>query len=225
MTSQLTGGLIAVGVVVLIGLWMRMANKPDDGARARAAEAPRSEDAVAGDERADGGSDLTPEDEAMLDELSLEFANDEVAAVTSDNYALVPHRHAVRLIPPDESGESWKPGRTASDRRGEQGLAMSWHAGDLTGGRVVRGAADEGPWRFEALGRDGEYLAFSFETEDGAHAAQAVFESRNIFSFRENEEGERIPPGPEQFEEARRVYLETEASLELPDEPEEGPNR
>lgn len=157
----------------------------------------------------------------MLEELAGAFQDDEIAAVTSDNFALVPDRHAVRLIPPDESGEGWKPGNTATNSRGAQAIAMSWHAGDLTGCRVVRGAADEGPWRFEALGRDGEYMAFIFETEDGAHAAHSVFESRGIISQRENEDGERMPPQADQFEEARRVFLETEAALELGDDEEE----
>ncbi|MEO5988339.1 MAG: hypothetical protein ABIU54_03000 [Candidatus Eisenbacteria bacterium] len=221
MTSQLTGGLIAVGVVVLIGLLMRMANKPDDFHKAPAPQDPRPGETAARDERSGDDSELSPDDEAMLDELSEPFADDEVAAVTSDNDALVPDHHAVRLIPPDESGESWKPGRAASDSRGELGLARSWHAGDLTGGRVVRGAADEGPWRFEALGRDGEYMALIFETEDGAQAASAVFESRHIISYRENEDGERMPPQPDQFEEARRVFFETMAALEMPDDDEE----
>lgn len=220
MTS-LTGGLIAVGVVVLIGVLMRLANRPDHFTPPGAAEDRLSEGAVPPGESDEGDSDLTPEDEAMLDELSAGFHDDEVAAVTSDNFALVPDRHAVRLIPPSDSGESWKPGRSASDARGERALAMSWHAGDLTGGRVVRGAADEGPWRFEALGRDGEYMAFIFETEEGAHAAQAVFESRGIISLRENDEGERMPPQADQFEEARRIFLETEAALELGDDEEE----
>jgi len=214
----MTGGLIAVGVVIVLGLLLRGANKSDSGDVSRPAEDRRSEGAAP---REESGTDLTPEDEAMLDELGAAFHDDEVAAVTSDNFALVPDRHAVRLIPPDESGESWKTGNAAANARGAQAIAMSWHAGDLTGARVVRGAADEGPWRFEALGRDGEYTAFSFETEDGAHAALAVFESRGIIKLEENEDGERMPPQADQFEEARRVFFETEAALELGDDEEE----
>lgn len=219
--DPMTGGLIAVGVVIGLGVLMRLANKPDQGSAPRPAEDRLSEGAVPRDESDTSGADLSPEDEAMLDELGAAFHDDEVAAVTSDNFALVPDRHAVRLIPPDESGESWKTGSAATNARGAQAIAMSWHAGDLTGGRVVRGAADEGPWRFEALGRDGEYTAFIFETEDGAHAAQAVFESRGIISLQENEDGERRQPQPDQFEAARRVFLETEAALELGDDEEE----
>ena len=222
--DALTSGLIAVGVVIVLGVLMRRANQPDTGATPHPAEDRRSEGAAPRDEADDDddrAGDLSPEDEAMLDDLAAGFHDDEVAAVTSDNYAIVPDRHAVRLIPPDESGESWKPGRTAAHARGAQAINMSWHAGDLTGGRVVRGAADEGPWRFEALGRDGEYTAFIFETEEGAHAAHAVFESRGIIKLEENEDGERRPPQADQFEEARRVFLETEAELGLSDDDEE----
>jgi len=34
----------------------------------------------------------------------------------------------------------------------------------------------------------------------------------------EDEDGRRMPPSAEQFAEARRIYLETAAQLELPDE-------
>lgn len=221
MTSELTGGLIAVGVVVVLGLLMRRGNKPDSPKASRGREDAFSEGAVPPREQALGESGLTPEDEAMLDELGADFHDDEIAAVTSDNFALVPDRHAVRLIPPDESGESWKTGHAATNARGAHAIAMSWHAGDLTGGRVVRGAADEGPWRFEGLGRDGEYTAFIFETEEGAHAALAVFESRRIIALVENDDGERMAPNADQFEAARRVFLETEAALEMGDDEEE----
>jgi hypothetical protein len=220
VTSELTGGLVAVAVVVVLGVLMRMGRKDDATTPARPAEDRVSEGAMPAVER-DDGEELTPEEEAMLAELSESFSDDEVAAVTSDNYAFVPDRHAVRLVPPDESGEEWKRGSSATDHRGAQALTMSWHAGDLTGARVVRGGADEGPWRLEALGRDGDYIAFSFETEDGARTALEVLESRRIISLRENEDGERMAPQADQFEEARRVFLETEAELNMPDDDEE----
>ena len=97
---------------------------------------------------------------------------------------------------------------------------MSWHDGDFTGARVVHGAADEGPWRFEALGRDGEYTAFVFETREGADAALGVFESRGVIRLGRDEDGNPVPPSAEQFEEARRIFLETEAALELDDDDE-----
>jgi hypothetical protein len=127
----------------------------------------------------------------------------------------------VRLVPPHEEGDAWKAGRTGRNRRGEMALAMTWHNGDFTGARVVQGAADEGPWRFEALGRDGEYAAFVFETREGADAALSVFQSRGIVRCGQDEDGNPAPPSAEQFEEARRIYMETEAALESSDDPED----
>jgi len=143
-----------------------------------------------------------------------------VVAVTSDGYALLPDTHAVRLVPPDDDGEAWKAGEKGRNRRGELALAMSWHSGDFTGARVVRGAADEGPWRMEAMGREGEYTAFVFETREGADAALALFQSRGVVRLRGDEDGNEAPPSAEQFEEARRVFMETEAGLDAPDEEE-----
>src|SRR3990172_2697740 len=66
----------------------------------------------------------------------------------------------VRLTPPlapPEMGQ-FVP-RTAAEQLGR---------GDLIAARVKRGAPDHDPWRLEALGRDGEYQAWRFETEDAA---------------------------------------------------------
>jgi len=145
---------------------------------------------------------------------------DEVVAVTSDGAALVPDAHAVRMVPPHEEGEAWKAGDSSRNRRGEQALAMSWHAGEFTGLRIVRGEADEAPWRLEALGRDGEYTVLLFETREGADAAVALFESRRIVRLGIDDEGRPMPPSAEQFAEARRIFFETEAALDAPD-PEE----
>ena len=93
-------------------------------------------------------------------------------------------------------------------------MMMSWHAGDFTGARVVRGDADEGPWRLDCLGRDGEYSALVFETREAADTALALFESRGVIRLGHDEEDRPMPPSAEQFAEARRVFLETEAQLE-----------
>jgi hypothetical protein len=206
--SPILTAVLAVGAVVVIALLARSSSRSEDANRP-AGTIPVD------DEAADGADGAEDEDD---DE---EWESVEVVAVTSDGYALVPDKHAVRLIPPHEDGEAWKAGEKGRNRRGEMGLAMSWHHADFTGARVVRGAADEGPWRFEALGRDGEYAAFVFETREGADAAVKVFESCGVVKVGEDEDGNPAPPSAEQFEEARRIYLETEAALELPDDPDQ----
>jgi hypothetical protein len=203
------GALVAVAVVVVIGFIARSA-----GGRGEQVTMP-AEDALsegAAPPSADRDEDRDPEDDED------DWEQVEVIAVTSDGYALVPDRHAVRLVPPHEEGEAWKAGSTTRNRRGEQALAMSWQAGDFTGARVVQGAADEGPWRLEALGRDGEYCAFVFETREGADAAFNLLTSRGVVRVGQDDDGRDVPPAAEQFEEARRVFLETEAALDHDDD-------
>src|SRR5262245_46347525 len=146
----------------------------------------------------------------------------QVVAVTSDGSGFVPYLHSVLLVPPDQPGEEWKVGAgiTSKSLRAESGLRSSWSAGDFTGARVVRGAADEGPWLLEALGREGEYTAFGFETREGADAARTLFESLHIVRVKEDDDGRPAPPSAEQFAEAKRIFLETEAALDLPDDDE-----
>ena len=208
MNGRLLGGLLAVAAVVAVGLLLR-AGQRDAGAPAPGYPPPP----LPG-----------PDDEPTAPEA--DPGGVEVAAVTSDGAALVPDAHAVRLVPPPEEGEGWKAGESVMgrNRRGDAAMAMSWHAADFTGARVVRGGADEGPWRLEALGRDGEYTAFGFETRDGAEAALRLFEARGVIRLGADEDGRPLPPSPEQFAEARRVYLETEQALALePDDEDPSP--
>ena len=202
----------AVVAVVVLGMLARRgssagASAGTPGAIPASGAGPGSADAA---EERDDDTDEVEEDD--------DVEPVEVVAVTSDGYALVPDTHAVRLMPPPEDGEDWKAGTTGHSRRGQRALDMSWHAGDFTGGRVVHGAADEGPWRFEALGRDGEYAAYDFETREGADAALALFQSRGVIRLGHDEDGQAMPPSGEQFDEARRVFLETEAALDHDDD-------
>jgi hypothetical protein len=202
----LTAVLAVVGVAVL-ALFMRGGSRDGDSPRAtepREGDAPEREDAGL-DESGEAGDD--------------DLESVDVVAVTSDGCALVPDTHAVRLVPPHEDGEAWKAGEAARERRGQLAIAMSWHAAEFTGARVVRGDADEAPWRLEALGLEGEYTTLLFETRDGADAALRLFESRGVIRLGEDEDGRAMPPSPEQFTEARRIALETEAALDADDEP------
>jgi len=172
--------------------------------------------------RGSGSVAVAEPDEVDADDDDEDLEDAQVVAVTSDGSTFVPDRHAVRLVPPEEPGEEWKTrgSGAATNLRGQHAMAMSWHAGDLTGVRVVRGEADEGPWRLEALGRDGEYTWFAFETREGAEATKELFERLKIVRLGEDEDGRPMPPSAEQFAEARRLLRETEAALELHDDEE-----
>jgi len=219
LDSSLIGGLIAVGAVVLVALVARAMQRKPEASPTRTAPSER----WAGDQNvATALAEPDEDDDAPEDDEGPEDVEGHVIAVTTLGEALVPHLHAVRLVPPEEQGEAWKvgAGMKSVNLRGEQALAMSWHPGDFTGVRVVRGEADEGAWRVEALGREGEYTTFFFETRDGADAARLLFERLGVVRLGEDEEGRPMPPSAEQFAEARRLYLETAAALDLPDDEE-----
>lgn len=192
--------VVAVVVVIAIALMMGAGSKKDEAGDGASGPGPRPE----ADDAADAGD-----------------ADDEphVVAVTSEGEAFVGYQHAVLLVPPEDEGEAWKVGAglRAGNLRGERALGMSWQAGELTGVRVVQGGADEGPWRFEALGRDGEYLPYPFETREGAEAARQLFERMGIVRLGEDEDGNPMPPSAEQFAEARRMFLATMAELDAED--------
>lgn len=159
----------------------------------------------------------------------------EELAITSDGVVFIPDGYAVRVIPldPDEvqtHQEDIEAGVFAlsprerlqlAAQRGKPGQALS--VGDFTAARIKRGAADVVPWLLETLGRDGEYMPFVFETEDGARAALALLEGRKIVRRPLDEEGRPIPPSPEDFEEARRRYDESWQALAMEREPGDEP--
>lgn len=139
-----------------------------------------------------------------------------VIAVTTEGEAFLVYDRAVRLLPPEDDGEAWKVGAgiASANLRGALGMATSWHAGEFTGARVVRGGADEGAWRLETLGRDGEYVWFPFETREGAEAARQSFERVGVVRLGTDESGRSMPPSAEQWEAARASYLDTMAALD-----------
>jgi len=166
-----------------------------------------------------------------------------VVAITSDGWAFVPDGGEVQLIPPATHEED-VPIRSA-DATGDYGPQTdpdiqimggrggpvsprthrpvgSWKVGehidhgDLVGVRVKRGAPDLDPWRLEALGRDGDYRAWFFETEEAARAAMVLLE--RVVRPPRDEDGEPHPPGPDDFEAARRRDEETEQALDAFDD-------
>lgn len=161
---------------------------------------------------------------------------EEELAVTSEGDVLIPDGHSVRVMPlgdPEEMGahqediESGLLSLSREDwlallaRRGKPGQALQ--AGDLTAARIGRGAAGVVPWRLETLGRDGEYILFPFETEDGARAALALLERYKVVRRPLDDDGRPIPASPEDFEEARRRYDETVRELAIEPEPGQEP--
>jgi hypothetical protein len=147
-------------------------------------------------------------DEAVEDEDDDE---EETAAVTSDGWAFVPigDRDRVQLVPPRVPDETVP----QTGRQGQEQLAR----GDLIAARVTRGAPDHDPWRLEGLGRDHEYRAWRFETEEAARAALALVMSRVVRPARDAD-GEPLALGAADFADARRREEEIEAELaNMPD--------
>jgi hypothetical protein len=150
------------------------------------------------------GTKPSPVDELLAEAQDLDADEvAEAAAMDSEGWSFVPDGDRVRLIPPPE------------DRMRHAGRPHDhvFVRGDLTGARVVRGAPGFDPWRLEALGRDLEYRAWFFETEDGARTAADLLERRVVVPPR-NEDGDPQPPVDRDFDEARRRDEETEQALD-----------
>jgi hypothetical protein len=206
MSPSMVGGVVAVGAVIVVALLLRnMGGGEKTTGTVPAMPAPPPPPPGPGpegldDEDAEGGDDRL------------------VVAVTSDGRAIVPDHHVVRVLAPPEEGEEWKVGARLRAALETVAIGSGFSPGDLRGARVVRGSMDEGAWVMEALGRDGEYITFDFETADAANAAKELFERLGVVVLGHDEDDRPMPPSAEQFAEARRIYLETAAQLELPDE-------
>ncbi len=208
------GALALIAAVVVAGLVLRRGSGTDSATSHRPErDSSESEEET---QESDAIDDLL--DEVSASTPSLGPDSDQVVAVTSDGSSLFADRHAVRLVPPESDEDAaWRqadPSARARDRRGDAAMAASWSSGDLTGVRVVRGEAQEAPWRLDALGRDGEYTMLLFEEESGAQAARKLFLDKRIVRAVRGDDDEPVPPSREQFDEARRIYLETLAELE-----------
>ena len=210
----LTGGLIAVGAVVVVALILRAAA----GSRQEEGSVPAVPEPLPPPEPARPARLARAEPDGDADGDEDDGDDGLVVAVSSDGRAFVPDLHVVRVVPPSEEGEEWKVGSRLERVMTMNAPGSSWSPGDLRGARVVRGDFDAGPWILEALGRDGEYLTFAFETSDAAEAAKALFDRLGVVQLGEDEDGRPMPPSAEQFEEARRIYEETAAQLDLPDD-------
>lgn len=156
---------------------------------------------------------------------ALEDPDEDLVAIEADGHVWLPDRHAVHryaLFGPDalfEDEPRVVPGslsrREFFGRRPElNGGRAPWLPstlghGDFTGARVVHGDFTVDPWRLEALGPDGEYVSYVFESFDDAHAALRLLESRGVVRRPRSEDGTPIPASTGDFEEARLRWQRT----------------
>ncbi len=154
----------------------------------------------------------------------------EIVAMTSDGWAFVPGAHEVHLVPPgddDEPGLHSHSGRSPGDilinpKTGKR--VTQWKPGehldrgDLIAARVKRGSLDYDPYRLEGLGRDHEYRAWRFETEEAGRAAREL-RTRLIVVPPADADGEPVPIGEADYAAALAVEAEIEAELaSMPEE-------
>jgi len=209
--NPLTTGLLVVAGVALAA-WLLRRFSGDDGI---------DREMLSGRAGEPGG--LVPPAAAPEDEFEDEEADgsDQIAAITSDGLMFIPFEQGVQLLIPASRQELAEELATQAVSRGRVAGMLS--CGDLGAARVVRGAPGVDPWRLEALGRDREYLAWSFETAESARTALDLLE-RIVVRAPADADGEPLAAGAAEFAQARQIHEETEQELAMmPDveEPEE----
>jgi hypothetical protein len=168
--------------------------------------------------RVDGAGGIEPAEAEPPDPDEAEDASDEVAVITSDGWTFLPFEKGVELLAPANPEQLAEEQATRAVARSRVTGMLS--VGDLLAARVVRGAPGVDPWRLEGLGRDHEYLSWSFETEEAARTALELLE-RIVVRAPEGPEGEPGTPGAAEFEQARRIQDETVRELATMPESEE----
>lgn len=158
-------------------------------------------------------------------------------AITLDGYAFMPGRDSVHVIPPGREPEAM-PAPTLGVSQDQvthaaksEGLfnphtggrlsscsaRETLGAGDLAGARVVPGDAGEAPWVLEALGRDGDYKAWAFDSEDAAREALGILE--RIVRAPLDDDGEPAPPDDAAYQAALHEGAMTVAELAVDSDP------
>jgi hypothetical protein len=154
-----------------------------------------------------------------LDDDDSDDESPELVAVTSDGWSFVPEGADVYLVPPSQPDEPWKRPNDEGEYRDGPGAGRrvpftgeQLRPGELIGARVIRGAPDSDPWRLEAIGRDGDYRFWAFETEEAARAALAILDPR-IVRAPMGDDGDPVPIGSTDFLLARQTYEITESEM------------
>lgn len=211
MNPLTTGMLVVVGVA--LAAWLLRRFSGDEGIN-REALSGRTEGAAGEVERL-LQSTAGPGDEFEEEEAG---GSDQIAAITSEGWMFIPFEQGVQLLIPASPDQLAEERATQAVARGRVAGMLS--CGDLGAARVVRGAPGVDPWRLEALGRDREYLAWSFETQESARTALDLLE-RIVVRAPLDGAGEPLAAGAAEFAEARRVHEQTEEELAMmPDEEE-----
>lgn len=163
-------------------------------------------------------------DERDEDELDDDEPSQQIVPMTSDGGALLADGDSVLVLAPravDATGEMVSPEALLADPR-TRAVVDRLTPGDLIAARLVRGSPDHDPWRVEALGRDEEYRAWRFETEDAARAALLLFQRRIVRPMLDRD-GEPLVPDADAFTAARLAEEATERELDLADDEAEEP--
>ena len=163
---------------------------------------------------------MVPPASAPGDEFEDEDADgsDQIAAITSDGLMFIPFEQGVQMLIPASREQLAEEFATQAVSRGR--VAGMFSCGDLGAARVVRGPPGVDPWRLEALGRDREYLAWSFETAESARTALDLLE-RIVVRAPTEADSEPLAAGAAEFAEARKIHEQTEQELAMmPDEEE-----
>ena len=213
--NPLTTGLVVV-VGVALAAWLLRRFSGDEGID-------REMLSGGGEGRAGGPGRAAPPSAEPGDEFEDDATDEsgEIAAITSDGLMFIPFEQGVQMLIPASREELAEEFATQAVSRGRVAGMLS--CGDLGAARIVRGAPGVDPWRLEALGRDREYLSWSFETQESARIALDLLE-RIVVRAPVDAGGEPLAAGAAEFAEARRVREQTDQELAMmPDveEPEE----
>ncbi len=205
MNPLWTAGLVVLGVA--LAAWLLRRSSGTEGIDRSVLSGAAPEETPAGDE---------PEatDEGAED---AEDGARQMAAITSDGVMFMPVAEGVELLLMGSPGEVEA---HLARRAGGGAVAGLLAPGDLLGARVVRGAAGVDPWRLEALGREREYLSWSFETEEAARVALDMLD-RAVVKAPPNAEGDPAPPTSADFDQALQVKEQTARELAMMPETEE----
>jgi hypothetical protein len=211
MNALTTGMVVVVGVA--LAAWLLRRFSGDDGV---------DREGLAGRAAEPGGTarPAPPTDEAPAEDApdEVEAGPTAVAAITSEGLLFLPFEQGVQMLLPASRDVL---ARELTDEAVSRGRVLGvLSAGDLVAARVVRGAPGVDPWRLEALGRDREYLAWSFETQEAARAALDLLQGV-VVRAPEGFDGEPFVATDGDFAEALSVHEQTLQELAMmPDEEE-----